>query len=188
MPNPLAAALLCIAATAALPAGAQITPAELWQDWQQAAAAAGARLDAAAAPGTDGSLTLTGLRFGPAQAEATLEADLVLDLTGGQPWFPAHDRRDGYLRPDPRDPLAVERALFDAVGGFRVGVSEDTEWCERARVAGYRIGYAPAAVVGHPARRTWDELLAKWRRLNVESFNLFAHASASTTCIRLVRA
>jgi GT2 family glycosyltransferase len=71
--------------------------------------------------------------------------------------------------------LFCSRALFDAVGGFRVGVSEDTEWCERARVAGYRIGYAPAAVVGHPARRTWDELLAKWRRLNVESFNLFAH-------------
>ena len=71
--------------------------------------------------------------------------------------------------------LFCSRALFDVVGGFRVGVSEDTEWCERARAAGYRIGYAPKAVVGHPARRTWDELLAKWQRLNVESFNLFAH-------------
>ena len=75
MPNPLAAALLCIAATAALPAGAQITPAELWQDWQQAAAAAGARLDAAAAPGADGSLTLTGLRFGPALPTAAGKAE-----------------------------------------------------------------------------------------------------------------
>lgn len=75
MPNPLAAALLCIAATAALPAGAQITPADLWQDWQQAAAAAGARLDAAAAPGTDGSLTLTGLRFGPALPTAPGKAE-----------------------------------------------------------------------------------------------------------------
>ncbi|MBT9471360.1 MAG: glycosyltransferase [Phenylobacterium sp.] len=70
--------------------------------------------------------------------------------------------------------LFCTRAMFDKVGGFRVGVSEDTEWCERARGMGYRIGYAPGAIVGHPARRTWDELRAKWRRLNVESFHLFA--------------
>ena len=39
---------------------------------------------------------------------------MILDLSGGQPLFPAHHKRDGYLRPDPGDPLAVERALFDA--------------------------------------------------------------------------
>ena len=55
------------------------------------------------------------LRFGPPQPEAVLEADLILDLTGAQPWFPGHDKRDGYLRPDPKDPVAVQKALFDAV-------------------------------------------------------------------------
>jgi glycosyltransferase involved in cell wall biosynthesis len=60
--------------------------------------------------------------------------------------------------------LFCPRALFDAVGGFAVGVSEDVDWCHRALKAGYRIGYAPRAVIGHPARRTWTDLLKKWRR------------------------
>lgn len=41
--------------------------------------------------------------------------DLILDLTGGTPLFPAHEKRDGYFRPDPRDPAAVQKALFDIV-------------------------------------------------------------------------
>jgi GT2 family glycosyltransferase len=68
--------------------------------------------------------------------------------------------------------LFCRRDVFDAVGGFAVGVSEDVEWSHRARAAGFRIGYAPNAVVGHPARRTWDELRAKWRRMNAEQFGL----------------
>jgi ferredoxin len=42
---------------------------------------------------------------------ATSQCDLVLDLTGGTALFPAHTKRDGYLRPDPRDPIAVQKAL-----------------------------------------------------------------------------
>lgn len=68
--------------------------------------------------------------------------------------------------------LFCPRALFDKVGGFRVGVSEDLEWCLRARDAGYRIGYAPGAVVGHPARRDWPALIGKWRRINAETYKL----------------
>ena len=68
--------------------------------------------------------------------------------------------------------LFCGRALFDAVGGFRVGVSEDVEWSHRARAAGFRLGYAPLAVVGHPARKTWDELRRKWRRMNSEGYGL----------------
>jgi glycosyltransferase involved in cell wall biosynthesis len=68
--------------------------------------------------------------------------------------------------------LFCTRAIFDRVGGFRVGVSEDLDWCHRARTAGCRIGYAPGAVVGHPARRTWSQLSKKWRRLNEETFGL----------------
>jgi len=53
-------------------------------------------------------------------------------------------------------------------------VSEDLEWSRRAQGFGYSLGYAPLAVVGHPARRTWAELLAKWRRINVETYGLSA--------------
>jgi hypothetical protein len=38
--------------------------------------------------------------------------------------------------------------------------------------AGRRLGYAPKAVVGHPARHSWAELQQKWRRLNREMFLL----------------
>ena len=46
----------------------------------------------------------------------TLETDLIVDLGGGQPLFPAPAKRDGYLRCDPRDPVAVQRALYEAAG------------------------------------------------------------------------
>jgi GT2 family glycosyltransferase len=64
------------------------------------------------------------------------------------------------------------RTVFEAVGGFRTGVSEDVEWSHRARAAGYRLGYAPCAIVGHPARRSWPELVNKWRRINLETYGL----------------
>lgn len=70
--------------------------------------------------------------------------------------------------------LFCPRRVFDAVGGFRVGVSEDVEWCQRATGAGYRLGYAPAALVGHPARKDWPELERKWRRMAHEGFLLAA--------------
>ena len=63
----------------------------------------------------------THLAFGPAREGAVSTCDLVLDLTGGTPLFPAHDLRSGYLRADPRDPVAVERAIGEAahlVGTF----------------------------------------------------------------------
>lgn len=70
--------------------------------------------------------------------------------------------------------LFCTRAVFDATGPFRVGVSEDVEWCQRAATRGYRIGYAPDALVGHPARKDWDALIKKWRRINSETYELIA--------------
>jgi ferredoxin len=61
------------------------------------------------------------LAFGPSRDGATSTCDLILDLSGGQPLFPAHDLRPGYLRADPADRAAVERAIADAanlVGTF----------------------------------------------------------------------
>jgi len=61
------------------------------------------------------------LVFGPARNGATSTCDLILDLSGGTALFPAHKLRPGYLRADPRDRAAVERAIADAgnlVGTF----------------------------------------------------------------------
>jgi len=47
--------------------------------------------------------------------------DLILDLSGGAPLFPASDLRDGYLRADPGDPAALLRAVLkarDLTGSF----------------------------------------------------------------------
>lgn len=61
------------------------------------------------------------LVFEPARDGAISRCDLVLDISGGAPLFPAHDLRDGYLRADPKDPAAVLRAVLkarDLVGSF----------------------------------------------------------------------
>lgn len=54
------------------------------------------------------------LEFGPGSDGAVSRCDLVVDLTGGQPLFPAPDQRPGYLRADPRDPVAVARLVAQA--------------------------------------------------------------------------
>lgn len=55
------------------------------------------------------------LRFQQASDGATISSDLLLDLSGGPALFPAPRRRDGYLRAEPSDPVAIERALFELV-------------------------------------------------------------------------
>lgn len=67
-------------------------------------------------PSSRGALVFEAPRNG-----LTSRCDLVLDLSGGTPLFPAHDLRDGYLRADPRDPAAMLRAVLKArelVGSF----------------------------------------------------------------------
>jgi glycosyltransferase involved in cell wall biosynthesis len=68
--------------------------------------------------------------------------------------------------------MFCRRETFDRVGPFLNGVSEDKEWSQRAVERGVTLGYVENAVVGHPARRNWGELVAKWRRLNREGFLL----------------
>jgi ferredoxin len=61
------------------------------------------------------------LVFDAPRGGLTSSCDIVLDLSGGTPLFPAHDLRDGYLRADPRDPGAMLRAVLrarDLVGSF----------------------------------------------------------------------
>jgi cellulose synthase/poly-beta-1,6-N-acetylglucosamine synthase-like glycosyltransferase len=69
--------------------------------------------------------------------------------------------------------LFTRRAIFEAVGAFSCsGASEDVEWCQRAVSRGYRLGYDSSAVVAHPARPNWFEVLKKTRRTEVEMFKL----------------
>lgn len=61
------------------------------------------------------------LSFGPGRNGALSKADIILDLSGDAPLFPAADLRDGYLRADPGSPAAVARACLkaaDLIGAF----------------------------------------------------------------------
>jgi len=51
--------------------------------------------------------------FDPPRDGAAAICDLILDVSGDAPLFPAHQRRDGYFRVDPDDPVALHKALFD---------------------------------------------------------------------------
>jgi glycosyltransferase involved in cell wall biosynthesis len=68
--------------------------------------------------------------------------------------------------------MFVPRRVFERVGGFRTGVSEDMDWSFRARAQGFTLGYAQRAVVGHPARSEWTELKQRWIRMIAETHAL----------------
>src|SRR3954468_11708995 len=95
---------------------------------------------AAPAPSSRGALV-----FGAARNGAVSRCDLVVDLSGGAPLFPAHDLRDGYLRADPADPAAVLTAVLkarDLVGGFDkpryITFTEDLCAHSRSKIVGCR--------------------------------------------------
>ncbi|MEO1108355.1 MAG: 4Fe-4S binding protein [Pseudomonadota bacterium] len=67
-------------------------------------------------PGGRGAFALSDPRDGARSA-----CDILIDLAGGTPLVQSPAKREGYLRADPRDPLAVARLAFDAaqlVGTF----------------------------------------------------------------------
>jgi len=54
------------------------------------------------------------LDFARPRNDAVSRCDILIDLSGGTPLFPAADLREGYLRADPGDPAAVLRAVLKA--------------------------------------------------------------------------
>ena len=69
---------------------------------------------------------------------AKASCSLVLDLSGETPLVSAPNKRDGYIRVDPKDPAAVARAMFDIsdmVGTFEkpVYVAYDASICAHGR-------------------------------------------------------
>ena len=53
------------------------------------------------------------LGFVMARNGATSRCGIILDISGGEPLFPAHQRRDGYVKVDPGDAVGLANALFD---------------------------------------------------------------------------
>jgi ferredoxin len=96
------------------------------------------------------------LAFGPARDGAVSQADIVIDLSGRTSLFPAPDLRDGYLRADPADALAVQALLFkagDLVGTFDkpryITFREDLCAHSRSRKVGCRrcLDLCPAGAI-----------------------------------------
>lgn len=68
--------------------------------------------------------------------------------------------------------LVTRRDVFDAIGGFTNGVSEDREWTMRAVARGYRLVYEDRLRVSHPSRQDWAALRHKWKRMTSEMYQL----------------
>ena len=64
--------------------------------------------------------------------------------------------------------LVTRRDVFEDVGGFVNGVSEDRDWSMRAVAKGYRLTYEDDLVVSHPSRSDWPALRHKWQRMTRE--------------------
>lgn len=61
--------------------------------------------------------------------------------------------------------LALRREIYDEVGPFAgIEIAEDRDWGKRAQQRGLRTFYVPEMIVFHPARRTFADLVTKWRR------------------------
>jgi len=85
------------------------------------------------------------LTFGATRDGAVSRCDILIDLSGGAPLFPASDLRDGYLRADPADPAAVLRAVLkarDLTGTFDkpryIAFNEDICAHSRSKIVGCR--------------------------------------------------
>ncbi|MDP3319814.1 MAG: 4Fe-4S binding protein, partial [Bosea sp. (in: a-proteobacteria)] len=74
------------------------------------------RIDDYAAPAPSSRARLV---FGEPRNGATSHCDLVIDVSGGTPLFPAGELRAGYLRADPANPAAIEKLIAEA--GHLVG-------------------------------------------------------------------
>ncbi|NJS37727.1 MAG: glycosyltransferase family 2 protein [Rhodobacteraceae bacterium] len=68
--------------------------------------------------------------------------------------------------------LLTRRDVFADVGGFLSGLSEDLDWCHRAKARGHTLVYADTLRAAHPSRGDWTALKRKWRRLTEESFGV----------------
>jgi ferredoxin len=97
------------------------------------------------------------LRFGASRNGAVSNADIILDLSGGMPLFPAYELRDGYVKADPADRAAVVGAIAkaaDLVGEFDkprfIDFSADLCAHSRSRITGCTrcLDLCPTGAIG----------------------------------------
>ncbi|MBN1953857.1 MAG: glycosyltransferase family 2 protein [Anaerolineae bacterium] len=111
-----------------------------------------------------------------------LYPDGTIQHAGGALRYPlAHPDHFGYRQPDrgewdePRDveyvsgaAMGLRRALLDEIGfldeGFYPAFYEDTDFCRRARAAGYRVVYVPQAVALHHETTTVEREGVEYHR------------------------
>lgn len=82
--------------------------------------------------------------------------------------------------------LLTTRDVFNAVGLFSPGLSEDLDWCRRATAQGFRLVYNDALRVAHPTRSDWTALERKWHRLTIESWGLQGTGAGAGARLRWV--
>lgn len=84
--------------------------------------------------------------------------------------------------------LWVPRAVVEAVGGFDAGrfSGGDAEFCRRATAHGATLQYCPAAAVHHPARRDWQALVTKARRIKGGQVTAGAYRQRALNAFRTV--
>lgn len=63
--------------------------------------------------------------------------------------------------------LCFRRSTFDKVGGFDASrfSGGDADFCRRAVQSGFELKYLEDAIVIHPARRNWEDLKTKSKRI-----------------------
>jgi ferredoxin len=70
--------------------------------------------------------------------DVPIKFDLILDISNGEPLFPAPEKRDGYFHVDTNNPVGIQRAIFDLVdlvGDFEKPryIKYDSNICVHAR-------------------------------------------------------
>lgn len=105
-----------------------------------------------------------GLRAGPVEMELPPDpnACAIYDLVRGIPQ--ARYVSHGYAT---TANLAVPRHIFKTLGGFDAARRSggDAAFCRRAGARGYTLRLVREAVVAHPCRRRWEDLVLKARRV-----------------------
>lgn len=127
------------------------------EDWVEAALAAAPRADL-----IGGSVSVFDETAPPRSGAEAFETVFAFD-------FKSYIEKKGFAG---SGNLVTSREVFEAVGGFRPGLSEDLDWCHRATAAGYRLIYDAGLRVAHPTRQDWPALRRKWRRVTEESWGL----------------
>ncbi len=78
------------------------------------------------------------MQFMMARDGAASQCSLIFDMSGGDPLFPSHKRRDGYFHVDPNHAIGVADAMFeisDLVGEFEkpIYVTYNADVCAHSR-------------------------------------------------------